>query len=351
MMSPAVNEFEVDLPHVSVVVPTCNRREILERCVEALAKQTYPDYEVIIVDDCSSDDTPEFMARFIADHPGLNIRYFRNETHAGANPSRNRGTRESKGKFVAFLDNDCIAHADWLEKLMGGFKTDQVAAVVGMIESPVPSNIFELTFKGTQRVPGPGRANRLVGGNMCVRRDLLVRFALDEDRAVPATHRDGTVDVTVSGRGDEEGLFLMLKAAGYEQLAVPDAIVLHEHRYTARSFFKQAYRGGRSAARLVYKYYLPSRLDLLPFMLTYLTLPLGLSHRWLLAVPLFFFAAALAAITYNDLFRKGKTVGETIRSFPVLLAYYHVRLIGYLLEAVRLRMVRHGLKRHRLRRV
>lgn len=336
-------------PLVSVVVPTCNRREILQRCVEALATQTHPNYEVLVVDDCSTDDTPEFMQRFIAGHPDLNIRYLRNETHAGANRSRNRGVREAQGEFVAFEDSDCVAQPDWLEKLLCGLTSDRVAAVVGLVKDPKPSNIYELTFKGTHRVAGPGKAHRLVACNLCVRRDLLHKYMLDEDRATHATNPDGTIDVTVSGRGDEEGLYLMLRAAGYEQRAVPDAVVLHEHHYTRRSFFKQAFRGGRSAARLVYKYYLPPRLDMLPFMLTYLTLPLIIFHHWLAAVPAFFFAGALAAITYNDLFRKGKTIGETVRSFPMLLSYYHVRLVGYVIEATCLRLGLHELTRQRLR--
>ena len=350
-MSRTLQQTTANAPLVSVVVPTCNRREIFERCVEALAGQTYPNYEVIIVDDHSTDDTPEFLQRFTADHPDLSIRCLRNEANAGANPSRNRGIREAKGEFVAFEDSDCIAEPDWLERLMGGFTSDRVAAVVGLVEDPPPANIYELAFKGTHRIPPSGPVKRLIGGNMCVRRELLFAYMLDEDRTVPATNRDGATDITVSGRGDEEGLFLMLRAAGHEQRAVPDAVVLHEHHYTGRTFFKQALCGGRSAARLVFKYYLPPRLDMLPFLLTYLTLPLILVHRWFAVLPVFFFAGALAAITYNDLFRKGKTIGETVRSFPVLLAYYHVRLIGYVREAIALRLGMHRMKRHRLKRI
>ncbi len=335
-------------PLVSIVVPTCNRREVLGRCMEALAKQTYPNFEVIVVDDGSTDDTPQFLERFAAEHPRLRFRWLRNEHNIGANPSRNRGIREASGEFVAFEDNDCIAQPEWLERLMNGFSSDRVAAVTGLVRDLPPGNIYELCFKGTHRVAGVEAARRLVAGNMCVRRELLLKHLLDEDRASQPRTVDGTPDVTVSGRGDEEGLFLSLRAAGYEQRVVPDAVVLHEHHYTARSFFRQAYAGGGASARLVYKYHLPPRVDMLPFMLTYVTLPLIVVHGWAVVVPAFFFLGALAAITYNDLFRKGKTIGETIRSFPVLVAYYHVRMIGYVSEAVALRVGRHRLKRQRL---
>lgn len=349
-MSPSHKQRSGSHPLVSVVIPTCNRRDLLERCLQALTQQTYTHCEIIVVDDASTDDTAQFMERFKADHSALNIKYLRNETHSGANPSRNRGIRAASGEFVAFEDNDCMAQPDWLEKLLAGFTSDRVAAVVGLVTDPDPRNIYELAFRGTHRITDTVHARRLVGGNMCLRRDVLLCFMVDEDRATRAVNPDGSVDVTVSGRGDEEGLYLMLKAAGHEIHTAPAAVVLHEHHYNRRSFFRQAYRGGQSAARLVYKYYLKPRLDLLPFILTYLTLPLLLVDYRLALVPAFFFAAAWAAIVYNDIRRKGKSVGETIRSFPALLAYYHVRLIGYVCETVRLRLGHHQITRQRLSR-
>ena len=335
-------------PLVSVVIPTCNRRDLLERCLNALTKQTHDHLEIIVIDDASTDDTPQFMDQFIAQHPSLTIQSIRNDSHAGANPSRNRGIRAATGTFVAFEDSDCIAEPHWIENLLRGFSSDRVVAVVGLVKDPPPANIYELAFRGTHRVTDSAHARRLVGGNMCLRRTVLLDFMVDEDRATRAINADGSVDVSVSGRGDEEGLFLMLKAAGHEIRTAPDAAVLHEHHYTRRSFFRQAYRGGQSAAKLVYKYYLPQRLDLLPFIFGYLSLPLFLTDIRLALIPAFFFTAALAAIVYNDIARKGKTIGETIRSFPVLIAYYHVRLLGYVTETVRLRIGNHPITRQRL---
>jgi glycosyltransferase involved in cell wall biosynthesis len=333
---------------VSVIIPTCNRRAMLEKCLDALRRQTYPDYELIVVDDCSTDDTAQFLRDFAERHPQLRFRTFRNARHAGANPSRNRGVRAASGAFVAFLDSDCIARKDWLQNLMRGFTSQRVAAVSGCVHDVPPRNIYELTVKGTHRLHRAGAAHRLVAGNMCIRRQLLLEYGLDEDRSRPLRDRHGRPDVSVSGRGDEEGLFLVLRAAGYEQRVVLDAVVLHDHRLNGKTFVRQAFRGGRSAARLVYKFHLPPRLDLAPFLLTYLTLPLVSLAWWLAVLPPVFFGAALAAITYNDRIRKGKTLGETIRSFPMLLLYYHVRLGGYVLETSRLHVTRHSLQRVRL---
>ncbi len=320
-------------PAVSVVIPTRDRRDALERCLEALVAQTHPSFEVVIVDDCSSDGTAEFLREFARKHPGLQLRWLRNETNIGANPSRNRGIRDAHGELVAFTDSDCVAESDWLEQLVRPFSDPRIGAVAGLVEMPPPSNIFELTYLGASRVVDKGYVNRLVAGNMCVRRQLLLENPLDEDLKYGC---------------DEEGLYLRLRAAGYQQRLVHDALVLHEHGFTGRSLLRQARVGGAAAAWLVYKYHLPPRLDLLPFMLTYLTLPLTLFDRWLIAIPCFFFAGAVAALTYNELSRKRKTIGQTLRCFPVLLVYYHVRLVGFVLAALRLRFSKHDITRHRL---
>lgn len=319
-----------DAPLVSVVIPTRNRRDTLARALEALVRQTYEPFEIIVVDDGSTDDTPTLLARFAEQKPGLTFRWLRNDSQRGANPSRNRGVREARGPFVAFVDDDCIAEPEWLERLLAGFLSDRVAAVTGRVDDPEPANIYELTFKGTHRVYGRSRATRLVAGNMCVRRDLLLECAFDEDRARPCA------EVSVSGRGDEEGLFLTLRALGYEQRVVPDAVVFHEHHYSRRTFFRQAYRGGQAAARLGFKYSLPPRIELTPLLLAYLLIPLGFVGAWWWLVPAACAGFFLAAITYNELVRKRKTILETLITFPVLLVYYHLRLAGYVVQYARL---------------
>jgi len=299
---------------------------------------------VIVVDDASTDGTVEFLTRFESEHPSLRLRWLRHDQHRGANPSRNRGIRASEAPIVAFLDSDCIAEPQWLAELLRPFEDAAVGACVGLVKDPPPRNIYELTFRGTHRVVGE-EARRLVAGNMAVRRELLLKYMLDEDRAPSEASGGSLPDLTVSGRGDEEGLHLMLSADGWRVATAPAAAVMHEHYYTRASFFKQALKGGRSAAKLVYKYRLPPRKDMLLFVLGYVTIPLGLIGPWLLVVPFGFLGLALMAITYNDLALKGKTPAETVRSFPMLVAYYHVRLWGYVTESLRLRLTKHTLQR------
>lgn len=325
-----------DIPEASVVIPTFNRRAVLERCLTTLARQTHTNFEVIIVDDGSTDETVAMLERLRAAYPALRLRWFVNETNRGANASRNRGTEAARGAFIAFLDSDCVAEPDWLERLLEGFAHDRVAAVTGLVLDLKPTNVYEMAFKGTNRVHGRGAASRLVGGNMAVRRELLMRINWDEDRRFQAMERAGVPDVTNSGGCDEEGIFRILKWAGFEQRVVPAARVLHEHTYDRRSFYRQAYYGGGSAAHFVWKYRLWHRMDIVPLVVAY---PLLLGA---VAVPRLtwgggaILAVWLAAVVYNEVARKGKTLGETVRSLPWVVAYYHVRALAYLRETVRL---------------
>jgi len=325
-----VNE---QMPKVSIVIPSYNRRSFLEPCLESLIKQTIQKFEVIIVDDGSTDDTLEFLVEFKKTHADFNLRWFIHEKNLGANVARNRGVQEAKGTFVAFLDSDCIAKPEWLEELIKSFDSHNVASLTGLVIDAKSKNIYQLAYKGSARVHGHGEAPRLVAGNMCIRRDLLIKYSFDEDLKYGC---------------DEEGLYLRLKAVGYRQRFIPTAIVFHNHPHTRKTFFQNAWIGGKAAAWLVYKYHLPHRLDLLPFIFCYLSLPLWFVNHRLLIIPLLFFTMAIAALIYNDFFRKRKTLTETLLSFPVLLAYYHVRLLAYVKEFLCLRLFQNPIERVRL---
>ena len=89
-------------PKVTVVITTYNRAGLLPRAIKSVLAQTYTDYEVIIVDDCSSDNTQDVIAGF--DDP--RIRSFRHERNRGQSVTRNTGIFNAKGQYIAFLDDD-----------------------------------------------------------------------------------------------------------------------------------------------------------------------------------------------------------------------------------------------------
>lgn len=90
------------MPIVSVVIPTRNRFEMLVTAVKSVLEQTYQDFEIIIIDDASTDRTSSILAYFDDER----IRYFRNEENIGGSASRNIGISNSKGLYIGFLDDD-----------------------------------------------------------------------------------------------------------------------------------------------------------------------------------------------------------------------------------------------------
>ena len=97
---------------VSIIIPTWNRGYCLKQSIDSILSQTYKNFEIIIIDDNSTDNT-ENLIKSIDDS---RIRYFRNESNCGAGKSRNIGVRQAKGELIAFHDSDDIWHNDKLEK-------------------------------------------------------------------------------------------------------------------------------------------------------------------------------------------------------------------------------------------
>lgn len=111
-------------PAVSVVIVTYNKEDTLSAAIDSVLRQTYQDFEVIVVDDGSTDDTPRKAAAY-----GARIRYIRKE-NGGTGSARNRGIAESKGNYVAFLDGDDLWLPRKLERQVEAFRREpQILAV------------------------------------------------------------------------------------------------------------------------------------------------------------------------------------------------------------------------------
>ncbi len=129
-------------PTVSVIVPTYNRAHLLGRALQSIMNQTYKDFEVIVVDDGSIDNTEEIVRSFRA----LGIRYIRHEKNKGEAAARNTGILAAKGEFIAFLDSDDEWLPEKLEKQMAVFQCNSLRVGV------VYSNMCEIERNGKRRI-------------------------------------------------------------------------------------------------------------------------------------------------------------------------------------------------------
>jgi glycosyltransferase involved in cell wall biosynthesis len=103
-------------PKVSVVIPAYNVECYLPECLESIYKQTLSDFEVIVVDDASTDETRGAAVR--VENAYGRLRYFRNETNQGSAATRNFGIKEARAEIIAFLDGDDRWYPEFLETLL-----------------------------------------------------------------------------------------------------------------------------------------------------------------------------------------------------------------------------------------
>ena len=114
------------VPEVSVIIPTYNRAHYICSAIQSVLNQTFEDFEIIVVDDASTDDTREIIDKFEDER----IYYIRHKKNRGGSASRNTGIKHSRGKFIAFLDDDDLWMRNKLEKQLDLInKTSEIGVV------------------------------------------------------------------------------------------------------------------------------------------------------------------------------------------------------------------------------
>jgi glycosyltransferase involved in cell wall biosynthesis len=235
-----------DLPHrdlpktpfVSVIVCSYNGGKTLAACLRSLSKLNYPDYEVILVDDGSTDNT----ARIAEEFP--HVRYIYQQNH-GLSHARNTGAAEAKGEVLAYTDSDCMADADWLYYLIGTLVSGDYAGVGGPNVTPPARNWIQACVAAAPG--GPSHvlltdtvAEHIPGCNMA-----FYRWAFENA---------GGFDVEYHAAGDDVDFCWRLQQAGCVIGFSPTAVVWHHRRFTLRAFLKQQKGYGEAESLLRFKH-------------------------------------------------------------------------------------------------
>jgi len=113
----------METPLVSIITPSYNSEKFIAETIRSVQRQTYTNWELLVVDDCSTDDTQQIVARFVNDDKRINFHQL--EKNAGAGVARNVAIELSAGRFIAFLDSDDLWKADKLEKQVDYLLTNQ----------------------------------------------------------------------------------------------------------------------------------------------------------------------------------------------------------------------------------
>jgi glycosyltransferase involved in cell wall biosynthesis len=230
-------------PRISVVICSYNGAATLRESLDSVTRLNYPDYEVILVDDGSCDDTPRIAADFPA------VRTIRQENR-GLGVARNVGARAATGEVIAYTDSDCIADPDWLYYLTDAMWRQGVEAIGGPNLVPPAdgwtAQCVAASPGGPSHVMLDDRiAEHIPGCNMAFRRDLLLAL--------------NGFDPQFRQAGDDVDFCWRWMDAGHRIGYAPAAVVWHHRRATIRAFLRQQKGYGRSEAMLLYKH--PARFN------------------------------------------------------------------------------------------
>ncbi|MEW6296775.1 MAG: glycosyltransferase [Thermodesulfobacteriota bacterium] len=232
-------------PKVSVVVCAYNAERTMAPCLASLEKLNYPNYEVIVVNDGSTDRTREIAERYDS------IRLI-NQENKGLSAARNVGIAAATGEIVAFTDSDCVADPDWLTYLVATFLRSGRQAVGGPNFPPpedalVPSAVAVSPGGPTHVLLNDEVAEHIPGCNMAFRKSALEEI-------------DG-FDPVFRAAGDDVDLCWRLQNQGYQIGFSPAAVVWHFRRNTVKAYLNQQRGYGKAEAQLYFKH--PYRFNLL----------------------------------------------------------------------------------------
>ncbi len=295
----------------SVIVCVKNRGRYVLDCLASLVAVNTPDVELVVVDDASTDDTPEIIATFKAQHPDHPIRVVTRERSCGLSAARNAGIDAASGDVMLFTDSDCVVDPEWVNALVDVFNEEGVWAAGGRVEQPAPRNIAERAYNGTSRVRASGRS--VVGCNMAFLGTAAARVRFDE---------------TMTFFCEEDDIARRMKVLGGEIRFTPDAVVEHRHPMTLKTYLRRGYKHGRGSARYWYKHGVYVGRDILFMVLMLVTLPLAFINPILAWIPVGFFVLQLLALLYNELVYKQKPVVEALMVYPVSFAYSVLKCFG-----------------------
>ncbi|CQR70551.1 N-acetylglucosaminyl-diphospho-decaprenol L-rhamnosyltransferase [Sporomusa ovata DSM 2662] len=249
--------MDVNKPLISIIVVTYNGEHHLRQCIPSLKEQTYPKelLEIIVVDNCSSDKSLEYLQQYHAD-----VRIICNDSNQGFAKPNNQAAELAKGEYLALINNDMIAKNDWLEQLVATAKHSQAECIAGTILNWEGSRIdclggglsvyghavqkcWNEPIETLESHETEEETIFACGGAMLIKRDVYLKIGgFDEDFFAYCE------DVDLGWR---------LWILGYRVVTSPKAVTYHRHNGTSGKFskYRRIFHQERNALGMIYKNY------------------------------------------------------------------------------------------------
>ena len=231
-----------DWPRVSVIVCSYNGGRTLGDCLEALCQIDYPDFEVIVVDDGSTDATPAVASEY-------DVRLIRTENR-GLSSARNTGLMAATGEIVAYTDDDAYPDPHWLTYLAAMFQRTNHAGIGGPNipprgDGPIADCVANAPGGPVHVLLDDELAEHIPGCNMAFRRERMIEI--------------GGFDPRYRVAGDDVDICWRLQERGWTIAFSPAAIVWHHRRNSIRGYWKQQQGYGKAETLLEQKW--PERFN------------------------------------------------------------------------------------------
>ena len=219
-------------PKISVVICAHNAARTIEKTLISLKNQVFKDFEIVVANDGSTDDTVKIAERYAR---VINMK------KAGLSAARNIGIRNSKADIVAIIDADIEASKNWLQTIYDGLKNE--VAVTGHTNIPKSTYLGDcisalgypggahLGFQNMWPVDKQGYTIHMSGGNCGFRKKVI--------QEIGAFNKELTIT------GDDAFLSTKILKAGYRIKFLPDMVIWHEPRKSLKSFIRWHYTRGR----------------------------------------------------------------------------------------------------------
>lgn len=234
-------------PRVSVIVCSCNGAATLPDCLRALDEIDYPDFEIVLVDDGSTDGTLDVVKQWQAGrgaraHPAF---VFIQQPNMGLGHARNSGAAAAGGEILAYTDCDCMPDADWLYYMAGTLLSGDFAGAGGPNIAPPAANWVQAAVAAA-----PGGPNHVLLTDVIAEHVPGCNMAFHR-RAFESV---GGFDPEFRRAGDDVDFCWRLQANGEVVAFSPSAIVWHYRRFTLRGFCRQQEGYGEAEAKLRFKH-------------------------------------------------------------------------------------------------
>lgn len=295
---------------VSVVIAVYNRKNFITKCLESVLNQKFSDFEVIVIDDGSTDGTKDILASYSSQ-----ITLHFHNYNKGVSQARNQGILLSQGQFIAMIDSDCIADPNWLQELIKPFEQDDDIMIVGgQVKDIMSSNYWQMVNNGfnTFVSHSNGYVQQVIGCNLAIRQKFAVQHLYDQCLRFAA--------------GDDTELCWRCQELGFNVFYTHQAIVSHYHRNSFMQSLVQQFLYGYANSYMMLKFdyfpYIPSECATILVILGLLVVGfLGLSIAFVMILPFLLVFSLFTA--YRSLVAKTRTAFQFTIAYP---AHFILRL-------------------------